>query len=151
VIGRPHLLLALGACTLGAAGCLPGPPTVAIQRASKEFGCPDDKVAVAERGDISDSIYDVAACGRRARYSCFWVDDGSSVASVQCVREPDPPRSDPDPMALASLPRPTAAYPSNVTRICGGNEGDCLERVGGSWRWRPLRYGQSQCGGAACW
>jgi hypothetical protein len=150
--GRAHLLLTLGAGTLGAAGCLAGPQTVALQRASHEFACAGDKVAVVQRGDISDSVYDVAACGHRARYSCFWVGQ-DATASVQCVREPDPSASDPDPVALAGLPRPpsAAAYPSNMLRICARDDGDCLARSeDGSWRWRPPRHESSQCGGASC-
>ncbi|HEY7376919.1 MAG TPA: hypothetical protein VIF57_32470 [Polyangia bacterium] len=156
--GKPGLILTsltLAASAAGAAGCMAGPQTVAVQRASNEFSCPADRIAVVQRGDISDSVYDVAACGRRARYSCFWIDADSVAASARCVREPDPPRSDPDPMALASLPRPpSAAEPygsGNVIRICGRDDGACFEPAGGSWRWRPGRAEQTHCGGASCW
>jgi hypothetical protein len=151
--GKPRLILTLAAGTIGAAGCMAGPQTVAVQRASNEFRCPDQEIAVIQRSDISDSVYDVSACGRRARYSCFWVDEDSIAASAQCVREPDPLPSDPDPVALVSLRRHRSATPdayASVLRICGRNDHGCLEQVGGSWRWRPLHPESIHCGGAPC-
>jgi hypothetical protein len=75
----------------------------AIRRASREFSCPEEKIGLIERADISDNLYDIEACGHRARYLCIISSRGVVTA---CMREPDPPKWDPDPKDVASLPEP---------------------------------------------
>jgi hypothetical protein len=146
----------LAAC-LGAGGCLVTPESVAIHRASREFSCPSEKVAVIQRGDISESLYDISACGQRARYSCIYTDlvqPDTYMSMSQCVREPDPVRWDPDPSVIASLPGPafaTSETRGNIRRICGDYEfGDCLYRDHGSWRWREGQNGACGYGMMRC-
>lgn len=43
----------------------------AIRRASREFSCPEEEIGLIERTDISDNLYDIEACGHRARYLCI--------------------------------------------------------------------------------
>ena len=59
------------------------PDSLARTRASHEFKCPEDQVALRPRSDLSDGTYDVEACGRRARYTC-------TLTKYQhvCAREP---------------------------------------------------------------
>ena len=108
---------------------------VAANRASREFACPPEQVGVLERSDISTSVYDLEACGHRARYSCLV----SNSLPATCVREPDPPKWDPDPKAIASLPRPpssglvTRSSKGEYRRICANREDfdmslDCVLR-----------------------
>lgn len=127
------VVVAAGAMMSG--GCAFGLDAV-VQRASNEFACPREQVEVIERNDIGQGTYDLDACGSRARYTCFAIDD--NVPNVRCVREPDPPRWDPDPALLASLPRPPGmSGHGRVVRICyrGEQADDCLVREGGAWRW----------------
>jgi hypothetical protein len=145
------------AVCLAAGGCLVTPESVAVHRASREFGCPSEKVAVVQRADISESLYDVAACGQRARYSCIYTDlvqPDTYMSMSQCVREPDPPKWDPDPTMIASLPGPafaTSEARNNLRRICGDYEyGDCLYRDHGSWRWREAHTGGCGYGMMSC-
>ena len=153
---RPwHALAAAGIC-LSAAGCrttLPG--DFAVERASKEFVCPTGKIGVIERRDIADRVYDLDACGQRVRYSCKSSPDDNLLLTEndpnQCVREKDPPKWDPDPATIASLPtpsrpvRPVRSTAGEARRICGvcdartgtGCQGDdCIFRQDGSWRRR---------------
>ena len=57
---------------------------LAVQRATKEFSCPAGKTGILSRSDIYPGLFDVDACGQRARYHCIlgklWT----------CIREPDP-------------------------------------------------------------
>jgi hypothetical protein len=119
---------------------------VAVPRASRELNCPSQRITVVERDDISPGLYDVGACGRRARYHCFGLDayypaePFQASVSPQCTREPDPERWDPDPTMFASLPpRPGSKDnpDGNVRRICGDGHAyrDCLYRDHGQWRW----------------
>ena len=91
----------------------------AIQRAAKEFACPPEKIGVIKRTDISEDLYDLDACGQRARYSC-----PTNKDTTQCIREPDPAQWDPDPRMIASLPQPESGTdsgwcpPGNTRRIC---------------------------------
>ena len=91
----------------------------AIQRAPKEFACPPAKIGVIKRTDISEDLYDLDACGQRARYSC-----PTNKDTTQCIREPDPAEWDPDPKMIASLPQPESGTdsgwcpPGNTRRIC---------------------------------
>ncbi len=59
--------------------------SVARRRASNEFQCPEEKVQVQQRLELSGSTFDVEACGHRARYTCIFA-HGLEV----CSREPMP-------------------------------------------------------------
>jgi hypothetical protein len=61
----------------------------AFRRASKEFSCPTDKINLVQRDDIVSGLFDLEACGQRARYNC---------RQNECFREPEPARWDPDPV-----------------------------------------------------
>jgi len=124
---------------------------VVVQRASRELGCPAANVFVIERNDIADQLYDVAACGQRARYTCIY---GENVPT-RCIREPNPPKWDPDPMVIASLPGPSgaAAAVPEARPICGEETvAACLYKDGkGAWRWRPaITPPACRGGGLAC-
>jgi hypothetical protein len=141
----------LAACSLSVAGCVLSSTPIAVQRASREFGCPVEKVGMIPRSDIASSVYDVAACGQRARYSCFWLENGAYLEGNQllsdgCAREPDPPKWDPDPAAVASLPGHPAGIPygqpwSQSRNVCAdATQSGCIYRDdAGAWQWRPLR------------
>jgi hypothetical protein len=75
-IGR----LALVMCAT--AGCVTH-QELALQRATREFRCPEPQIATRPRPDISDDVVDVRVCGHVARYSCFVEKYGA-----HCVREP---------------------------------------------------------------
>lgn len=51
--------------SLAFAGCFALPADFAIQRASKEFHCPPEKIGVVQRSDVADHVYDLEACGQR--------------------------------------------------------------------------------------
>jgi hypothetical protein len=131
----------------GGAGCVV--PSPLIRRASKEFHCDAARINVVERRDISYGVYDIEACGDRARYSC--VGGGGRYEVYRCVREPDPPRWDPDPALAANLP--SGALPSDPSwpgghrrRICAAEWDDaCDFWQDGAWRWRPSK--KEPCGG----
>jgi len=147
-----RLLVATCGC-LGAAGCRTLPGDFAVERASKEFECPKEKIGVIERSDISNYLYDLDACGHRVRYSCLSVPDDNLLLTEnspnQCVREMDPKKWDPDPATLASLPRPsspvqfvrsTAGESRRICGVCNTQTGvdcradDCIYRENGAWR-----------------
>ena len=94
----------------------------AIQRASREFSCPEERIGLIERTDISNSLYDIEACGQRARYMCVMSKDRE--VGTTCMREPDPPKWDPDPKDVANLPKPRGlsdplrTSPGEARRIC---------------------------------
>ncbi|HLK92425.1 MAG TPA: hypothetical protein VKZ18_21195 [Polyangia bacterium] len=128
VCGLAGLAVALGGCAAEAV----------FQRASNEFACPRQRIEVVDRGDIAEGLYDVDACGARARYMC--IDNESTAVPVQCVREPDPARWDPDPVQVASLPRPSGMPDDGrVARLCPRDDrrqaDDCLRMEAGGWRW----------------
>ena len=108
-----------------------------VERASNEFTCPRERITVIEREDIATGLYDLDACGSRARYMCVKTDD--PVVVEQCVHEPDPSRWDPDPALVASIPRPLGmSGDRRIARICPRNEpleDDCLKLESGTWRW----------------
>lgn len=124
----------------GVAMCGGCAPDALIQRASNEFGCPQQRIEVIDRWDIAAGLYDVDACGSRARYMCFQTRRSSGA----CVHEPDPPRWDPDPTLVASLPRPPGmSGDGRLARICSrdeSSEGDCLKMEGGAWHWYHRVY-----------
>jgi len=129
----------------GVAGC----GDVLIQRVSNEFECAPARVNVLERHDIADNVYDVEACGRRGRYSCV---GGGRGGTYGCVHEQDPPKWDPDPALVASLPGPSvpnssAPPPSTGQRrlICGPQDDGCVFNQNGAWRWRPATYSSGGC------
>ena len=131
-------LWATGLC-LGVASCALAPEDLAVRRASKELNCPSSEISVVERDDISRSLYDIGACGQRARYDCFYM----HRANTQCVREPDPPRWDPDPTRIAPPTTPsgigdTVSARDHFLRVCGyDDQDDCLYKDEGTWRRRP--------------
>ena len=109
-----------------AATWLPG--DVAIQRAAREFSCPPPKISIVQRSDVADSVFDLAACGQRVRYSCL-LDGAYAEGAIytdspyRCIREPDPAKWDPDPTLIASLPQPQVplslrSSPGEARRIC---------------------------------
>src|SRR5579859_4877485 len=95
------------------------PQDVAIERASSEFGCPRERVHAIERRDIAENLFDVEACGSRARYACqsgdvdTFDDPAPDLAGPRCFREPDPPAWDPDPATAAAL---SPELPAGVVR-----------------------------------
>ena len=58
---------------------------LARDRASSEFGCPEDQVTIVQRPELSPGTYDVQACGHRARNTCMILDN---VPRSTCTREP---------------------------------------------------------------
>jgi hypothetical protein len=149
---RWNWLLTASSC-LGVTGCLTLPGDFAVERASKEFDCPTAKIGVIQRTDISGGVYDLEACGQRVRYSCRWLPDDNLLLTEndpnQCVRERDPPKWDPDPATMASLPRPstpvqfvrsTVGEARKICGVCGTRAevdclaNDCIFRQNGSWR-----------------
>jgi hypothetical protein len=157
MIGADSRHFVMLAALLGVGGCLATPESVAVNRASREFACPSEKIAVVQRADISESLYDVAACGQRARYSCIYTDfvqTATYTSMSQCVREPDPPKWDPDPTMIASLPGPafaTSETRNNLRRICGDyGYGECLYRDHGAWRWREAHHEGCDYGTISC-
>ena len=130
--GGLRLVALVGGAMLG--GCA---ADAVISRASNEFTCPRERVQVVDRQDIAEGLYDVGACGHRARYMC--IENDPTYGPGQCVHEPDPPRWDPDPVTVASLPRPDGMGDGRVARLCarGGRTepADCLKRNDGVWRW----------------
>lgn len=116
LVPRSPLLVLL---CLGVAGCWSF-GDMAVHRASNEFSCQPEKVQIIERADISAGLFDVEACGHRARYICFVAEH----AHRRCVREPDPPQWAPDPKDTARLPRHPGALefyqstPAHARRIC---------------------------------
>jgi hypothetical protein len=133
-VGRPGtyaLLSCLGLVSIGCAFQIE-----AVRRASNEFSCPPEQITAVERTDIAANVYDLNVCGTRVRYGCVW---GKNVPE-QCIREPDPPKWDPDSALVNSLPKPLGVPASTtVARVCGPGElsrcDDCLERDGAGWRW----------------
>jgi hypothetical protein len=128
----------------GAALCAGCVPDALVQRASNEFACPQQRIEVIDRRDIAAGLYDVDACGSRARYMCFQTGRGGRTMGGACVHEPDPPRWDPDPTLVASLPRPPGmSGDGRLARICPRNESpedDCLTMEGGAWHWYHWVY-----------
>lgn len=79
---RPLVILCLAA-----AGCFAQRMNeAAVTRAANEFACPRSAVSAAERPDLGPGAFDIAACGRLARYSCATIGYGT----IGCAREPDP-------------------------------------------------------------
>jgi hypothetical protein len=111
-----------------------------VRRASNEFGCSPAQINVIERGDIGYQLYDVDACGTRARYSCV---SATRYEPGHCIREPDPPRWDPDPALAASLPswpqsNPPPSGAGQWRRICSRPRDEaCTFKQDGVWQWRP--------------
>jgi hypothetical protein len=152
IILLSHHLVLFGVC-LGTGGCF-GTESALVHRASVELACPSEQISIVQRADIADTLYDVGACGQRARYSCFWIGSDGTTA-VPCVREPDPRRWDPDPLQLASLPRSRLRAGSGLAgrellRVCASvDDSGCIYRdtaAGGSWRWREPPRRDSSAG-----
>lgn len=153
-------LLVVGCGCLGAAGCQTLPGDFTVERASKEFYRPIEKIGVIERSDISDHVYDLDACGERVRYSCVSLPDDNLLLTENdpngCVREMDPKKWDLDPATVTSLPRPsspvqfvrsTAGESRRICWVCNTRTGadcradDCIYRENGSWRRRETNDG----------
>lgn len=137
---------------LAVAGCVtfPGP---LIQRAANELECDATRVNVVQRGDIGYELYDVEACGHRARYSCV---GAAGDEPYHCIHEPDPARWDPDPKLAATLPNGGLSSAQSSSRrgvwrrICGTEDHDCAFRQGDTWQWRPAVACESVVYGASC-
>jgi hypothetical protein len=137
--------LAVVVC-LSACGCVRAEESV-LHRAALDAHCPIQKINVLSREDIGEDLYDVEACGFRARYQCD-ADDEPLVgtpaalagAVTACARQPDPAVWDPDP---ATLPVPHKdPEAQRVVRMCGdGLDDECLYRGAGSWEWRSALRG----------
>ena len=142
-VRRAALLAAvLGAAVHGGCG-----GSILVTRVSNEFDCPPQRISIVDREDIAANLYDVNACGSRARYMCFVTDD---VAG--CTREPDPPRWNPNPALLESLPGPFRADNGvRSARVCPRSRSvepnDCLQFKDGAWSWLH-RDGPGIMGGA---
>lgn len=126
-MSRHALAVVVFVGAVGLAGCA---TEAAFARASNEFGCPRERIFMIDRQDIAAGLYDVDACGARARYMCLSTEEMDPAGS--CVREPDPPQWSPDPALLASrrdAPR--------VAQICPrtGEPNDCLVFKDGTWTW----------------
>jgi hypothetical protein len=94
---------------LVSSGCYSVLPYLAVDRASHEFACPAEAVRLLERRDVAFGLFDVEACGSRARYMCF-----TAKHTSRCIREPDPPQWRPDPkdgVALSELPQAVPFWP----------------------------------------
>ena len=76
--------LGLLACLVVASASCVTTRTLARDRATKEFNCPEDQVTLDQRHDLSPGTYDVQACGQRVRYTCMVIHHGRST----CTREP---------------------------------------------------------------
>lgn len=132
------MTLALLAASVG--GCIPYVDPL-IQRASAELGCEPTMINMIERGDIGYAVFDVEACGHRARYTCV----GGRHEPYHCIHEPDPRIWDPDPAVAATLPDSPGAsgaptpFRGQWRRICGPEEDQCAFKQNGIWRWRPAR------------
>ena len=126
-----EVVLAAAAMTAAGPACLAlaGPREMAVNRASQEFFCPGEEVAVAQRPEVSPDVYDVEACGYRARYLCFadgwWRERG-------CRREATPPVWAPirAPQTVSSTPEPVL---EDKRRLCKDREDfdrhrDCVMR-----------------------
>src|SRR5215471_14104576 len=141
-------LTMLAVVAAGAVGCFPYQQHPLIHRASNEFQCAPARINVVARRDLSYGLYDVEACGYRARYSCF---GGYRYEPYRCMREADPPKWDPDPALAVNLPpgplASTGEAPSVGTwrQICGPLDDACAFWQDGAWRWRPPRV--ISCGG----
>ena len=93
---------ALAWILIATAGC--ALPHRAAVRASREFGCPIDRIRVVERRHISPGLADVQACGHVARYNCF-----TTRVAAHCVREPIASADADALMSLGPAPSPDAA------------------------------------------
>lgn len=123
-----------------------GYPIEAVNRASREFSCPAERIAAVQRADIAENVYDLNVCGAMVRYSCI----SGEETPVQCTREPPPPRWDLNPAAVAALPRPVGV-PTNLTpAVCDSyalaNCVPCFERNGAGWRWHQCVSGPGPTG-----
>jgi hypothetical protein len=107
--GRIIHLVALLLLAAASSACV-WPGDYALQRASREFSCPPERVNVLSRDDVSESLFDVEACGQRARYNCPL----TQAAPLDCIREPDPIRWEPDPTICSkhdtAKPEPHGCY-----------------------------------------
>ena len=133
---RPATTVAVLAAGLAACASF---PDALIRRASHEFECDPIRINAIERADIGYEVYDIEACGQRARYTCT---GGHRHEPYHCVHEPDPRRWDPDPALAAIIPSSaaTSAPPAGVgqrRRVCGTDDNECAFKQGGVWHWRP--------------
>jgi hypothetical protein len=141
-------LLVAGVVCAGSSGCGAFVMDAVLRRASNEFACPSQRIEVIRRTDLTSGTYDLDACGSRARYTCIAQGD-DYPPDVQCLREPDPSKWDPDPALLGTLPSaPGTSGDGLVASICyQGEQADCLRKEGGVWRWIHHQAPQSARGG----
>jgi hypothetical protein len=80
---RAHMVLFLLA--LAPLACADTEGAIRV-RASNEFHCPQEQVALTARPELTSNTFDVSACGSVARYTCARGYYSSSDAI--CIREP---------------------------------------------------------------
>ena len=137
------LTMMLTAVASGVGSCMPLDNPLLV-RVSNELACAPAGINVLVRGDVGYRVFDVEACGQRARYSCV---GGHRYERYHCIREPDPPRWDPDPALAANLPPGPPGTPADWDgaqaghwrRICGPLDRECAIKQDGAWRWRPYK------------
>ena len=100
-------------------GCVGTLGDLALKRASREFSCPVERIGIIQRADIDGGLFDIEACGQRARYSCF----SGRHHMNHCTREPDPARWLPDPKEIAAFPpqhgfAAVRSTPGPALRVC---------------------------------
>jgi len=66
-------------------------PEAASRRASLELACPKSQLTIVNRAEIDAHLFDVAGCGRLARYMCVQ----PYRSDTYCVREPTPKTAEP--------------------------------------------------------
>jgi hypothetical protein len=143
---RVGTYVVLGSIGLAAIGCAVV-PIEAVNRASREFSCPSERIAAVQRADIARNVYDLNACGTMVRYSCIW----GEHTPAQCTREPSPATWDIDPGQALTIPRPLGV-PADLRTpmVCDLQAlnmcSPCLERDGASWRWHPCVSGPGPTG-----
>ncbi len=143
---RPYRFFAALAFGVGALvldGCF-SPETVPVERAMTEFKCARRNISVIERADVGQDVFDVEACGGRARYQCTFARNAMS-----CAREPDPPVWSPDPASLSDLMQPSGAPPTDyrIAHICNmprGGDCDCFASNATSWQFYSCKKRTSE-------
>jgi hypothetical protein len=123
-----------------------------VDRTAREFGCPPERINVIWRDDIAPHLFDVEACGNRARYTCVPTYGSGTTMGLHghatmytyraddvCVREPAPPVWNPDPALAANLPKVADSWPSVCANPSGAHSCDCLARESDEWHWKVCK------------
>lgn len=109
-----------------------------VERASSELACAPENINVISRDDIAFGLFDVEACGRRARYNCVY----PYKSYPSCTREPDPAVWDPDPASLWDLLQPPGTPPTgyreaHMCPLARGSDCNCFELNADGSRFHP--------------